>query len=238
MARRPRQPEILRTPGYPLFLLLCGLGQHYRYGFIQIAQVGMGVAIVFFTYLLGARLLNPVAGLWAAGLQSVSIGSILSSVWILSECLYSFLFMLALLLLARSFHKGSRWPIPLAAALTAAATYVRPVGIVFVPLVLAVLPRRARRNRENTDPPGKAGIGRLSFPANRELESQAGFGPGDEACGRNCQPDRLRSPAGLVARAIDRVVERDAAGRGGAAPESRDHHGFTKVRWRCFKAGA
>ncbi|MDQ6665601.1 MAG: glycosyltransferase family 39 protein [Acidobacteriota bacterium] len=133
------QPELLRTPGYPLFLLLFGLGQNYSYGLIQIAQVGLGVAIVFLTYALGARLVNRTVGLWAAGLQSISIGSVLSSIWIMSDCLFSFLLALALLMLVRYFQEGSGWPIPLAAALTAAATYVRPVGMVFVPLVLAVL---------------------------------------------------------------------------------------------------
>ncbi|MDQ2899522.1 MAG: hypothetical protein M3Y07_06940 [Acidobacteriota bacterium] len=106
------QPELLRTPGYPLFLLLCGLGQNYRYAFTRIAQVGLGVAVVFLTYLLGTGLVNPVVGLWAAALQSVSIGSILSSVWILSECLFSFLLALTLLLLVRHFQEADgpfRW---------------------------------------------------------------------------------------------------------------------------------
>ncbi len=138
------QPELLRTPGYPLFLLLCGLGQNYSYGVTQFAQVGLGVATVFLTYLLGARLVNRAVGLWAAGLQSISIGSILASVWVMSDCLFSFLLALALLLLVRHFQEGSWWPVPLAAVLTAGATYVRPIAIFLVPLVLAVLLYRPR----------------------------------------------------------------------------------------------
>jgi 4-amino-4-deoxy-L-arabinose transferase-like glycosyltransferase len=139
------QAEIMRTPGYPIFLLLCGLGQNFNYGFAQIAQVGLGVLIVYLTYLLGARLVNPTAGLWAAALQSVSIGSMLTSVWILSECLFSFLIAVALLLLVRHFQEGTWWLVPIAAVIIAAATYVRPIGVMLVPVVVAVLLYRPRR---------------------------------------------------------------------------------------------
>ncbi len=133
------QPETFRTPGYPVFLILCGLGQNYQYGFAQIVQVLLGVGTVLLTYLLGVRLASRPAGLWAAAFQAFSIGCILTSIWIGTECLFSFLLALILLLLVRHFQEGTRWAVPLAAVLTAAATYVRPVGIVFVPVAIAVL---------------------------------------------------------------------------------------------------
>ena len=124
-------PEIRRTPGYPLFLAVCGLTGPLGYGIAQLMGMLLDVLLVYLTYLLGARLVNATAGLWAAAPQALSAVAIGSRVRIL--------------LLARHFSDGKWWPVGLAAALTAAAIYVRPVGTIFVPMAVAALLFRPRR---------------------------------------------------------------------------------------------
>jgi 4-amino-4-deoxy-L-arabinose transferase-like glycosyltransferase len=138
-------PEIRRTPGYPALLALCGAAGPRGYGFAQIVGLLVDVLLVFLTYVLGARLVSPAAGLWAAALQALSAVAIASSVHILTDGVFSLLLTLVILLLARHFRDREWWPVALAAALTAAAIYVRPVGVIVVPaaaVVLLVGPRR------------------------------------------------------------------------------------------------
>jgi 4-amino-4-deoxy-L-arabinose transferase-like glycosyltransferase len=139
-----QQPEILRTPGYPVFLVACGLTGPLGYGITQIVQVLIDVLLIYLTFVLGAHLVSPTAGLWAAGLQACSLVAMLSSVKILSDGLFAFLITVAILLLVRHLEEGKLQLLIMAAAVTAAATYVRPVGFIFVPIVVSVLLLRQR----------------------------------------------------------------------------------------------
>jgi 4-amino-4-deoxy-L-arabinose transferase-like glycosyltransferase len=133
------QPEIMRTPGYPVFLLLCGYGATHDHGIAQIVQALIGVASVLVTYLIALRFFDSKTASWAAALQAINIGCISNGLAILTECLFSFFLACTLLFLVRYLQKPAPWTLPLAAGTTAAATYVRPVGIVFVPVVVGVL---------------------------------------------------------------------------------------------------
>jgi 4-amino-4-deoxy-L-arabinose transferase-like glycosyltransferase len=139
------RPEIRRTPGYPLFLAVCGLTGPLGYGIAQLMGMLLDVLLVYLTYVLGARLVSATAGLWAAALQALSAVAIGNSVRILTDGVFALLITTVILLLARHFSDGKWWPVGLAAALTAAAIYVRPVGTIFVPIAVAALLFRPRR---------------------------------------------------------------------------------------------
>ncbi len=138
-------PELLRTPGYPLFLVICGITGPFGYGLVQVVQLLLDVMLVYLTYVLGTRLAGPAAGLWAAALHAVSVLAMVGSVRILTDSVFSFLFMVAILLVVKHLREGSRWPLLLAAGVIAVGTYIRPVGLLFVPVVLLVLVFRPRR---------------------------------------------------------------------------------------------
>jgi 4-amino-4-deoxy-L-arabinose transferase-like glycosyltransferase len=138
------RPEILRTPGYPLFLAACGLTGPLGYGVAQIVQVLLDVLLVYLTYRLAARLVNPTAALLAAGLQAVSVPAMLASVHILSDGLFSLIITATVVMLVRHLRQEKWWPLVASAVLTAGATYVRPVGFILVPIVTLVLLRANR----------------------------------------------------------------------------------------------
>ncbi len=140
-----RQLEIFRTPGYPAFLVACAFTGRWGYGIAQIVQVLLDVFLVYLTYMLGARLVSRAAGLWASALQACSVLAITSSTKILSDGLFSLLITIAMLCVVRHIRIGGLQPLALGAAATAAATYVRPVGFIFVPIVALVLLFRPRR---------------------------------------------------------------------------------------------
>ena len=140
-----KYPEIRRTPGYPVFLVACGLTGPLGYGIAQIVGILLDVLLVYMTYVLGRRLVSETAGLWAAALQALSPLAIALSVRILTDSIFTLLITAGIFLLARHFDEGKWWPLALAAALTATAIYVRPVGTIFVPIVVIVLLFRPRR---------------------------------------------------------------------------------------------
>ena len=143
------EPEIFRTPGYPLMLaaaLLVGGEEHQ----IQIAagvQILLDVLLVYLTFLLGLRLGGRRAGIIAAALQAVACVAVASSVRMLSDAPFAVMLTAAVLLLIRHFDTGRWRPLLQAAVLAGAACYVRPLGLVFVAIAAAVLLCRAKRLR-------------------------------------------------------------------------------------------
>lgn len=142
--QRGGHPEILRTPGYPLFLAACGLTGPLGYGVAQIVQVLLDVLLVYLTYRLAARLINPTAALLAAALQAVSVPAMLASVHILSDGLFALVITATVVMLVRHLREEKSWLLVASAVLTAGATYVRPVGFIFVPIAMLVLLRAKR----------------------------------------------------------------------------------------------
>jgi 4-amino-4-deoxy-L-arabinose transferase-like glycosyltransferase len=139
-------PELFRTPGYPVFLVLCWTTGPFSFGLAQIVQVLLGVATVYLTYKLTEHVVGPAAGLWAAGLQALSVVSIAASVYILTDCLYSLMSTAVIYLLVKHVREEHTPRYVVSAALLAAAgTYVRPVGLILVPIVIMILLFRPRR---------------------------------------------------------------------------------------------
>jgi 4-amino-4-deoxy-L-arabinose transferase-like glycosyltransferase len=141
-------PEIFRTPGYPLFLFVCWVNGPFGFGIAQIVQVLFSVATVYLTFRLAEQVASRPAALWAAGLQALSVVSVAVCPLIVTECLYTFLFLATFYLLVRHLRDGGNpWCLAGAALLAAMATYVKPVGMIWIPIVVLVLLGRPGRLR-------------------------------------------------------------------------------------------
>jgi 4-amino-4-deoxy-L-arabinose transferase-like glycosyltransferase len=141
-------PEIFRTPGYPLFLVFCWLSGPFGFGLAQFVQMLLSIATVYLTYCLAKKMVAPAAALLAASLQAVSVVSIAICPLIVTECLYTFLFLAAFYLLVRHLRDGGKlWSLIGSALLAAIGTYVKPVGMIWVPIVELVLLTRRERLR-------------------------------------------------------------------------------------------
>jgi hypothetical protein len=124
------QPEIFRTPGYPVFLMNGGWW----------LQPGMDVLLVIVTMLLAMRLLGDerlaiLAGAW----QAVTPVAAAASGRVLSDGLYAFLLTTAVLCVV-AYLQDRRWRAVIGgAAVMILACYVRPAGLFAAAVIAAVL---------------------------------------------------------------------------------------------------
>ena len=149
----PGDPDIVRTPGYPL-LLLPGVSAGSPEVVTIVLQILLSGLTVLLVYDLGRLLAGDRRiALLAAGLYAVEPLSILYTSLLLTETLFTFLIVGALDLLVR-FQLSSRWRDAVWAAVAlAASAYVRPVSY-FLPLwlgglllVMALRPGPQRKRR-------------------------------------------------------------------------------------------
>jgi len=146
------RPELFRTPGYPFFLLI-GLpfGRHWWHVVVAV-QILLDVLTVYLTFLLGVMLCGQAGqwgrrvGLWAAAFQAVSPLAVAAVCRILSDGIFAFMLTLAILLLVHHFKTSRWWSLICSAVVSAAACYVRAVGMLFVGMVLLMLVARAFRS--------------------------------------------------------------------------------------------
>ena len=145
------QPDITRTPGYPIFLLP-GIALGHVEIITLVGQVLLSCLTVYGVYRLGLELLGDGrAALLGACVYAVEPVSILFSAKVVSETLFTAILVL-FLLAATKYLKEPRWrTIIVAAMLLAAAIYVRPIAY-YLPalatpflLVRALVLRRAAR---------------------------------------------------------------------------------------------
>ena len=138
-------PEILRTPGYPLFVAL-GVWLGYPIGLTIFLQVILGSLAGVIVYVLAehvtaslghrdSRRVALLAGLFYA-LDPLSI---VYSSFVLSETLFTTLLLAHLLILLRYFQTGSMRHVVIAGALVVAAAFVRPVALYWPLVVVGVL---------------------------------------------------------------------------------------------------
>jgi 4-amino-4-deoxy-L-arabinose transferase-like glycosyltransferase len=131
---RPERPNLVRPPGYPLFLYaVYGLGG----GRLAAAavQVVLGAAVVGMVFWLGLRLGGEAAACAAAALFALDPSSFLYTQLLLSEALFTFLLVcFAVCAVELWGGRGRAWPWALAAgAALAAATLVRPLTYYLLP---------------------------------------------------------------------------------------------------------
>lgn len=141
-------PDVYRTPGYPVFLLLGKPFGESGWRVILLLQILLDVSVVYVTFLLGRELCREGAALWAAAFQAVCVLTIAMTVRLLTETCFLFLTLLGMLMAVRHF-KTAGWGYLIASAVAfGVAAYIRPVSPLFVAIVLLMLlfrPRRIRR---------------------------------------------------------------------------------------------
>jgi len=129
------RPEIVRTPGYPLFLVPGLLSGHLKALTIAL-QIMISTLTVFLVYLTAKTLISRTIAFWCASFYAIEPLSIFYCSQLLSETLFAFIVVLFLYQTVRYIKQG-RLPILLLAALTlAGATYVRPISY-YLPIGLA-----------------------------------------------------------------------------------------------------
>jgi hypothetical protein len=126
-------PELMRTPGYPVFLV--PFLAHLR---LAIAiQAALGAWVCFIVADFAGRRAGPVAGILAAVIVAVDIPTILNSKELITEALFQAVLTPAIL--------GSIEGNPfIAGAALGIAAIIRPVAVVLVPLV--AMPFVAKRS--------------------------------------------------------------------------------------------
>ena len=123
----PYEPELLRTPGYPL--LLAGIYGIFgiRPAMVICVQLALTVATILAAFQIAARLFDERVALLAAMLLAVDPVSIYYSQVLLTETFFTTVFTVSLLLLLRTLTQPTRWLWPVGAGIGfALATYIRP----------------------------------------------------------------------------------------------------------------
>ena len=128
-------PEVLRTPGYPLFLI--PFLSNFRWAIV--AQALIGALVCLFVAGFAARRYGRLAGIVAATLVAVDVPMMLVGKELMAEPLFQAFAIAAVL--ASLEGRGI-----MAGAMVALSALVRPVGLVLIPVVvLAALLRRGWR---------------------------------------------------------------------------------------------
>lgn len=137
-------PEIIRTPGYPIWLTI-GL----LFGQVEIVtvllQILLGVSTVYLVYRITKIIFaDEQIGLWGALLYSVEPVSIVYGCLLLSDSLFTFLIAVMTVLLLKSIKENYRLSTLCGAAVSlSAAIYVRPIGLLLPLIIGSVLLFRA-----------------------------------------------------------------------------------------------
>jgi 4-amino-4-deoxy-L-arabinose transferase-like glycosyltransferase len=133
----PGDPTAFWPPGYPL--VLAGYWKVFPRGLesAEVFHAVLGALTVPLVYLLGAKLFDRRVGLSAAALFALFPNAIVWTPLVLSEHLFTFVFVAALWLLAVSGERDrAAWPLLVAIGfLTGVALLTRGQGVVLVPVM-------------------------------------------------------------------------------------------------------
>jgi hypothetical protein len=130
-------PEIIRTPGYPMLLVLGLLRGRFELITITL-QVLMSCFTVYLVYCTTDLVFeNERAALLAAALYALEPLSILYTSILVTETLFATIVMVSVYYLMKYLRRQSLWDLLASAVAFAASVYVRPVGY-FLPVILAV----------------------------------------------------------------------------------------------------
>jgi 4-amino-4-deoxy-L-arabinose transferase-like glycosyltransferase len=131
------QPEVFHTPGYPL-LLLPGVAAGQVELVTFCIQWIMSVATIWLVYQMALELFGDRRAAFGAGLlMAIEPLAVIYTSALLSETLFTFVFVLSLRYLIRYLSSNSRFDLVACGLLLAAATYVRPVSY-YLPAALMV----------------------------------------------------------------------------------------------------
>jgi len=131
--------ETFRTPGYPSFIALTRLISGGSYFTTTLLQIFLVFVSGFLIWRIGDMLFSSRTGMVASLLYIANSLVFASSLIIMSETLFVFLLVFGVYL-SLKLKIESSWHIPVLIGLIFAfATYVRPIGILALPLFLAPL---------------------------------------------------------------------------------------------------
>lgn len=144
------QPELLRTPGYPL-LLVPGVWL----GHVEVVTIGLQVLLSAMTVVGVFSLTQRVFGdrrlaVLAAVFYSFEPLSIIYSALLLTETLFTCLVVWGMVLIVAFVRRGRQWMLPCGSAVLAGAAYVRPAGyflpfgLLLVLVIIAIVGKRWR----------------------------------------------------------------------------------------------
>jgi 4-amino-4-deoxy-L-arabinose transferase-like glycosyltransferase len=134
-AAAPWTPDLTRTPVYPFFVAGCYYLAGHRSAVAVAVQIGLSVATVLLLWIIGRRFFPAPAALAGAGFLAIDPLSIHYTILLLSETLFTLLFLGSLYgVLAYLRWPGWAWA-SAAALLTGLAILCRPIAV-FWPLAL------------------------------------------------------------------------------------------------------
>lgn len=122
------EPETFRTPGYPLFLAGIYALTTHGHAVALLVQVLLGTSLVYLVSQLGTFWWHARAGTIAAAFLASDFTSILNTSLLMSETLFTFLFLAVVALSVRWLRDGRAATLGLAGALAGMATLVRAVA--------------------------------------------------------------------------------------------------------------
>jgi hypothetical protein len=131
------QPEVLRSPGYPLFLVP-GLWL----GEMELVTIGLQIllncAAVYLVYLIAVLIFEtPLAGICAAALYAIDPSTLIQTSIIQTETLFAFTLTLFVFLIARYLETAAVRDLVCAALVSAMCTYIKPLAF-YMPFAVSV----------------------------------------------------------------------------------------------------
>lgn len=146
-------PDKVRSPGYPVFLLLAGTPQPTEAFLLRVAfmQGALGVASVWLVYLIASLFLGRGLALAAALITMISPHLTIMSTYLLSETLFTFLLLASMFVLLKALGSNRLVLFIATGILWGLCSLVRPTAEYFPPLLLlaALAAPRLRQYRTN-----------------------------------------------------------------------------------------
>jgi 4-amino-4-deoxy-L-arabinose transferase-like glycosyltransferase len=132
--------DVIRPPGYPIFLFLANAGSHVSLERSAIVQCVLGAAFAGgLTYVVG-RWLDRRVGVVAGLMMALDWNTVVNTPLILADVTFSMLYACGLALLAYGIRRRGIVSALLGGLVLGAAALVKPIGlVVVVPVLLAVL---------------------------------------------------------------------------------------------------
>lgn len=143
----PNGPELKRTPGYPIFLMLTGMAGNHPLLTVT-CQILLACFSVFLVYRIGVLLFqNESVAVLGAGLYAIEPISIFYSVLLFAEALFTLLILVFVYQVIQYLRTPSWRPLLWAALALSASVYVKPIAYylpVFSAMGFMFLPNSVR----------------------------------------------------------------------------------------------
>jgi hypothetical protein len=155
---RAGEPEIFRTPVYPVFVAAIFAATNNSVQAVVAVQIVLDVLLCWLVYRLGVRMCDERVGLAAAVFQAVAPAAIVSSVRLLTEGMFALLLTGSLLLLVEFLQDRRRWAALPAGLLMGLACLVRPIGTPMAALTAILLLSAGWRRKPSSDGTGQTPV--------------------------------------------------------------------------------